>query len=369
MYPPATYVMLWPLLGWLKFGVARWLWAITTIALLSSLAYLTVRVSKADTPLLRVFVALLPFSMYATGAAIGNGQLPIHCMAALITSIWLLQKPQRPWQANALVAGLFCFALVKPALTAPFFGIILLAPAGRIPAFVVVAGYVLLTWFGASFQQLDSIQFFTEWYKSAASGVEWGNVSSSFVWGESILTTFDGAYFDISGLNNVHGLLSTVGLGQWNLPASLLILVGLGIWIYLHRDGDIWVLAGVAAFVDRFWTYHRWYDDLLILLPMIALLRIIHQESTAPQRRWRAGILFAMTAIFMLAPGGLYLFPPPWNQVYVGVQTLLWLAGLTFLLQQASLEKRMLASAAIGHDVRATMREAADEMDSEIVRL
>src|ERR1700674_2853429 len=26
-YPPEAYVMLWPLLGWLEFGPARWFWA------------------------------------------------------------------------------------------------------------------------------------------------------------------------------------------------------------------------------------------------------------------------------------------------------------------------------------------------------
>lgn len=363
MYPPASYVMLWPFLGWLDIVAARGLWAATTIVLLALLAYLAVRISRADTPLLRTFVALLPISMYATGATIGNGQLPIHCLNALMIAILLLQKSQRTWKEDSLIAGLFLFALVKPALAAPFFWIILLKPGGIRPATVVVIGYAALTWFGSSFQELDSLQFFAAWHERATAGVEWGNATASLVWGRTMFGV------NIYGLINVPGLLSAVGLRQWNLEASLLILAGLGMWIYFYRDVDIWILAGVAAFVDRFWTYHLWYDDLLLLLSMLALFRIAQRQLTASRRRWQAGILFAMTTIFMLAPGGLYLFPPPWNQVYVGVQAILWLTGLLFLLQQAGLEKRMLASAAIGHDVRATMREVAEEMDSELVRL
>src|SRR4029077_4662203 len=26
LYPPATYIMLWPLLGWMSFSAARWFW-------------------------------------------------------------------------------------------------------------------------------------------------------------------------------------------------------------------------------------------------------------------------------------------------------------------------------------------------------
>src|SRR5262245_2714479 len=32
IYPPASYLMLWPLLGWLSLDHARWLWAVTSVA-------------------------------------------------------------------------------------------------------------------------------------------------------------------------------------------------------------------------------------------------------------------------------------------------------------------------------------------------
>jgi hypothetical protein len=42
----------------------------------------------------------------------------------------------------------------------------------------------------------------------------------------------------------------------------------------------------------------------------------------------------------MLAPGGLFLFPPPWNMRYVAAQIVIWILGLIFLVAQARIEKQ-----------------------------
>src|SRR5262245_28039998 len=76
-YPPASYLMLWPFLGWVTWRQAQWLWAVVMVAALGWLAYLLMRESRADTLLERTFVGLLPLQMYATLIAIGNGQLII----------------------------------------------------------------------------------------------------------------------------------------------------------------------------------------------------------------------------------------------------------------------------------------------------
>ena len=53
-----------------------------------------------------------------------------------------------------------------------------------------------------------------------------------------------------------------------------------------------------------------------------------------------AGALLGATILAMLAPGGLFLFPPPWNMHYVAAQVVIWLAGLIFLAEQARFEKQ-----------------------------
>jgi hypothetical protein len=136
---------------------------------------------------------------------------------------------------------------------------------------------------------------------------------------------------------NLHIVMTTLGLQQWVLPVGFLMLVVLGAWIFRHRRADVWLLMGVTGYVARFWSYHRWYDDLLILLPMIAMFRL----AKAPSRGDAvAGWLLAVTTAAMLAPGGLFLFPPPFNTVYVVAQVIVWLAGMLFLVRRTSALRR-----------------------------
>jgi len=51
--------------------------------------------------------------------------------------------------------------------------------------------------------------------------------------------------------------------------------------------------------------------NLLILLPVIALLRIASRKQAISDQRLVAAILFALTLLLMMAPGGLYLLPSP----------------------------------------------------------
>lgn len=76
------------------------------------------------------------------------------------------------------------------------------------------------------------------------------------------------------------------------------------------------------------------------LLPMVALFRIAKQGSSADGGDVMAGALPAITMLAILAPGGLYLFPPPWNMVYVAGQVFVWTLVLVFLLNWARREKK-----------------------------
>jgi uncharacterized membrane protein YbaN (DUF454 family) len=107
----------------------------------------------------------------------------------------------------------------------------------------------------------------------------------------------------------------------------------LGVWTWRHRRADPWLLMSAAAFAARFWTYHGWYDDLLLLIPMIALFRLAKQGTTDGQKVW-AGSLLAAMVCSTLAPGGLYLFPPPWNKFYVAAQVVVWFTACVFLLRE-----------------------------------
>jgi hypothetical protein len=315
VHPPATYAILWPLLGWLAVAPARWLWAGTTVAVLGWLAYLTVHESGADTPLERVFVALMLFSINATGVTIGNGQLTVHLLPVLVAGLLLLRRGRGGGREDLLAAAMLLVTLAKPSVSVPFFWIVLFVSGRLRPALLVALGYIALTLFAASFQEPGLGILLRGWLANSSALAVRGGYANLPIW------------------------LFTLGLEQWILPASLLALMALGFWTYRHRHGDLWLLLGVTALVARFWTYHRLYDDLLVLFPMIALFRIAKRGPSTDGNDVLAGMLLAITIFAMLAPARLRYAPWPWYLLFTGGHALVWIAVLIFLLDRARRER------------------------------
>lgn len=312
VHPPASYPAFWLLLGWLPLAPARWLWGATTILALGWLVRVIVRESGAQTSLERAFVALMPLSIYAVGATIGNGQHGLHVLVLALAAVLLLRTQRATWRDDLLLAALILASLAKPTITVPFFWIIVFVPGRLRPAALVGGGYCALTVFAASFQQVGLWDLLARWTARAS---EFGTHS---------------------GEANLHIWLATLGLGQWRLASSALALAALGLWTYRHRRGDVWLLLGVTAIVARLWTYHQWYDDLLILLPMVALFRVAKQDASSGAAGVVAGGLLAAAVAAMLAPGARYLLPAPWNGLCEAGQVAIWLAMLAFLICRAA---------------------------------
>jgi hypothetical protein len=104
-YPPASYALLWPFMGWLPLSQARWLWALTFPPILAGLGYLTVRASEAATARERLFVALLLLSSAAVRSAIASGQLGFHVLLSLLAGLFFLRRQHGGWQRDALAAA------------------------------------------------------------------------------------------------------------------------------------------------------------------------------------------------------------------------------------------------------------------------
>ncbi len=308
VHPPATYAILWPIYGWTGEKTTMFVWTISAVAALGWLIYLVVRESGATSPIEKTFTALMPLAVYPTGAVVGNGQLVIHIIAMMIAGILLVRSRAGNWTRDLLCSFLFLAALAKPIIAAPFFWIVIFSAGSFRPAGLICIGYIVLTLFAATFQDAGLISLFQQWMTHASS------LSVS------------------AGEANLHILLGYLGLQVYLLPASLLLLCLLGFWVYRHRHRDIWLLIGVSALIARFWSYHRWYDDLLMLLPMVTLFRIAKSDFYALRMGLLAGVLLGITLLFMLAPGGLYLLPPPLNMIYVGSQVVIRIVTLIFLM-------------------------------------
>jgi hypothetical protein len=311
-YPPATYTMLWPIFGPLELATLRWVWGLLSAGCLIWLARLTVvysRVSESpESVLQKRFTLLVPISMYAAGASIGNGQHAIHVLPMLIAAIFLALRPGASWGRDTLATVLFLGALIKPQISAPFFWIMVFLPGRLRIATLIVLGYLLLTLVALSFQAVNISDYFR-----SVNAI--GSLSGT------------GVRFSDMG-----ALLRKANLGSWGVPVLLSGLAGVGLWIWYYRRVDIWLLLGVTAIISRFLMYHRWFDDLILLLPLITLFRLATAEGTLPSGKVVAGILFGMMWLSLLAPGGLYVLPSPLNVVYALGQTAVWLAVLMYLV-------------------------------------
>lgn len=307
LYPPTSFVMLWPLMGWLDFNSARWLWAATTLAVLVWMAFLIIRESGATSRSERVFVALMLLSMNATGVTVGNGQLVLHILPVLLAGVLWLRESER--LERDLAASLCIIAaLVKPNITAPFLWLVVVAPRRMRPVLMIIAGYLALTLVATQFQGGDLLAM----------------MRASLEGGVDVATR--------GGYANLGFWLGNAGMKAWILPAGLAAFLTLGVWIYRHRQIDLWILLGVTALVARLWTYHRVYDDVLIIFVEVALFRIAKRRDARDGSAAIAGVLLGVTIFSMLFLASWEHADPPLNWIFAGGHTVVWIADLIFLL-------------------------------------
>jgi hypothetical protein len=313
-YPPASYLILQPLFGWEDLLTVRWLFAATTVLTLALLVYIVVKESGAATPLEQIFVALIPLAIYATSITIGNGQLTIHIIASLLMTVVLLDRERAGSQKDLPVIGFLLFSLVKPPISIPFFFLLFCSRGWMRKMAIIVMLYIALCLVSASLHGVGIVELALDWFdmanKLGARGASKGSYANIDTW------------------------LTLVGLKGWATPAALILLAALGVWLYRNRHKDIWLLAGVAALVSRLWTYHRVYDDLLILIPMISLFRVAGHDSTGRNMGLSAGVLFAIMLAASLAPARLHDYPFPWYLLFTGGQAVIWLGALIFFINQ-----------------------------------
>ncbi|MCI0416186.1 DUF2029 domain-containing protein [bacterium] len=317
-YPPASYAIFWPFLGWLDLSKARLLWAITLVAVLAWLIVLIIRESKATSHTERILAALFLLSMNGTGVTIGNGQLGLHILPALVTALLLIQHKDLSIQNQFFASLLVLFALAKPTISVPFLWILLFAPHGKRILFLTSIAYLAITWLALSFQPQPAIAVFESWFHRAS------------------IVALERGY------GNLHAFLSSINLDSWMAPASLFVFGLFGLWVYFHRKVEIWLVIGITALVARFWSYHRYYDDVLIILPMISLFRIAKSSGLGNRRRdaratFVAGFLLSMIAFFNLAR--LHNISKLRFELITSTNVILWMLTTAFLLYLAQRQK------------------------------
>lgn len=354
VYPPASYALLRFVFNVLPWVIVKPLWYFLSLVSVGILGRTLVEHSLAESPTEKTFLGLMPFAFYATGAAVGNGQLVVFVLPLVVSAILLLSRPDSPERGIGRGSLLMLFALVQPTIAAPFFWLVIFLSPRLKPAIVVVALYLTMTALAVPFQIGATVPKTPKQPPAAVAASGPGATSSVDPWTPedrqryfkrvahdgSVLTIWSKRATQAAGIGSVrggyasaHDILAAFGLSALNLPVSLAILIVLGGWVFRHRRGDLWLLLAVTAIVARMWTYHRWYDDLLLVFPLIALFRTTKLPTSSPRTQVVAASLFFWVWLFLLAPGVLYTLPHP--EILVGVQVGGWIAALVFLLLEA----------------------------------
>ena len=303
---PATYPLLWPLTGWLSFEAARWLWLLFYLASFFWLYGIIKSAAGLRGKREIIFAALFLIAMYPTSIIIGNGQLALFIVPAVLTAILLGQGRPGVGRETAMTL-LLLFSTIKLPVSAPFFLVALISERAWRPVALAVLGYVLLTLLAVHFRSEGLLTNLGLWIRDASRLAAEG------------------------GFGNVHRWLGAAGFSDFILPASLALLAALALWLHTNRKTDIWIVLGVTAIVARLWTYHRLYDDLLIIIPVVALFRIFRSGGLSPHERAVAGALLFISWLALLSPGFFLQLGPPVGTIFRTGAVAVWLALLAFL--------------------------------------
>lgn len=271
-YPPASYPVLWPFIGWTDtITTARWIWAAVTLGLLLWFAWMLWREAAGRSMSERACLASLPLCGYATHGLLVTGQVTVLALVPLLAGLLLLAR-SKSLATDIVGAALVIVGLVKPTLTVPLVWIAFLVPGRLRPAALIVGGYAAMTLFAAAYQADGVIQLAQGWL---AQG-DRVNLGATY--------------------GNLQKVLGMAGGGDLFLPIALLVIVATGAWVYRHRAVDIWLLIGATALVARLLTYHRSFDDMLVVLAVMAVFRTSVTASSHGARAMATVLTIALFA-------------------------------------------------------------------------
>ena len=310
-YPPATYVFLWPVLGWLPLESARVLFVATNLVSAIIVAVLAYRLADRHSQGERFLIVAIVFACYPLQISAFLGHMPVQVVALVAIAALILRRARVSWATDVAASACLAASLVKPTLAPPLIAAVLIATWRWRPVLLTGLIYAGVAFVASTAQPAGFVDLHVAWLRANTAHA----VAAEL----------------IEALPNLHNWLSWVGLGRFGPAASILALVAYSVWGWRHRHADVWLLIGAGALVARLWSYHRPYDDIVILLATIALLRMARAPDHRP--RTAAAVLFAVTCAALLTPAwALYNLARPAIRLVYAAQTTLWVTLLVFLL-------------------------------------
>ncbi len=252
-----------------------------------------------------VFLGAAAVAVFANYRALRVGQYGILVNALLVGVYWLIQK-RRPVAGGVLVG----MATLKPQISA-LFALGLLAKR-QWRALVAATAYVvlasLLTWL---LTKTNPIEMCKQMYALAQ---QWADHPNPWIHEQIPL-----------GCNSFSSLLLDLHLDK-NLATPLAAITGLSlasVLMWLWRNSPPLTLFAIAATTGRLWSYHRPYDDVMLIFLIVPLGKLVLTHPSIGTL-----LAFCLVGLSLWAPIPVE-YPPLALQVAMMSS---WLFGLATLL-------------------------------------
>jgi len=297
-YPPWAFFTGFIFVPGIPLNLARYYFAALNLISLVILAIFSYRIGIPYGKVEALFSMSACLAFGSNGTTLLNGQYGIIINAFLIGMYWAIAKQKNTW------AGLFLgIAMIKPNISALYFFILIVRRQFKALSafFIYIIGASLIIWLITKIDPIYMSQRIVNQTKYFA----------------------DEGYSSINILTNIgiEPVIATL------LLAAVGVLVMTGIF-YLWRNSSLLTLFAIASVIGRVWTYHRFYDNVMLVFFLLALI-----EMSFENPRFLNLLIMMLVAITLWLPGRIVEIDNV-GAVVEFIQLVIWIAALIYLLIQ-----------------------------------
>lgn len=291
-YPPWAYPLI-TVFAWPDWPATRLYFAFLNLLALAGIAWGIYEIAgRGDRGLLISTACLMNGTFCMT---LGLGQLGILTLLFLVLAL-VFETRERENEAGVLLG----LSLLKPTISLPFLLPFLVKKKGR--ALLIAALTVCALWaITAVVTKTPPYDLLKEWLAAASA-------------------------LKFEGDGPAHWF------AQKGIPRSaftvLTILVSVPLIFWLRKESWI-LLFGVTSVAARFWTYHRFYDNILLVFLMTAFIDTTHQK-VSPRWFWPA---FGVLALTMWPPASAFVYLTNEFQYFTWTACGAWLVAAPRILK------------------------------------
>jgi Glycosyltransferase family 87 len=305
-YPPWAFFTGFIFIPGISLVATRFYFAILNLISLVILAIFAYQIGipYGKTQALFSISASLALGSHAT--TLLNGQYGIIINAFLIGMFWSIEKYKNIWAG--LLLGI---ATIKPNISALYFFILLIR--WRIKAilsfFIYLIGGSIVIWIVT---KVDPISM------------------TSYI-------IYQSKYFADQGFSSIN-FLTIAGI-DLKLATILMALVGtivITAIFYIWRNSSLLTLFAIASVIGRVWTYHRFYDNVMLIFLLLALLDLTFRN---PQQI--NILILTLLGISLWLPGRIVTISYLATLTQF-IQFFIWIGALIYLLIQEKLKLKKL---------------------------